>query len=146
MRVCARNAFLPEAHREPGEAFLDSPVRLDALDFNVSAPHMHATCLVRGRAYSVTLHASHMPCALLSPQSAPSLLNASDQLPYWALFWRIFMRMPLVWCAAESTALCDLHTNCRLWRLRPEACTTGMASKKLRTGRLPSLGLQLDGY
>ena len=47
MRVCARNAFLPEAHRDPAEAFLDSPVRLDALDFNVSAPHMHATCLVR---------------------------------------------------------------------------------------------------
>ena len=47
MRVCARNAFLPEAHRAPEEAFLDSPVRLDALDFNVSAPHMHATCLVR---------------------------------------------------------------------------------------------------
>jgi protein-L-isoaspartate O-methyltransferase len=47
MRVCPRDAFLPEAHRNPEEAFLDSPVRLDALDFNVSAPHMHATCLVR---------------------------------------------------------------------------------------------------
>ena len=47
MRLCPRNAFLPEAHRNPDEAFLDSPVRLDTLDFNVSAPHMHATCLVR---------------------------------------------------------------------------------------------------
>ena len=47
MRTCPRNAFLPEAHRNPEEAFVDSPVRLDALDFNVSAPHMHATCLVR---------------------------------------------------------------------------------------------------
>lgn len=46
MRICARNMFLPEAHRNPDEAFVDSPVRLDALDFNVSAPHMHATCLV----------------------------------------------------------------------------------------------------
>ena len=46
MRTCARNMFLPEAHRNPDEAFVDSPVRLDALDFNVSAPHMHATCLV----------------------------------------------------------------------------------------------------
>ncbi len=47
MRTCARNIFLPEAHRNLDEAFVDSPVRLDALDFNVSAPHMHATCLVR---------------------------------------------------------------------------------------------------
>jgi hypothetical protein len=47
MKVCARNAFLPEAHRNPGEAFLDSPIHLDGLHFNVSAPHMHATCLVR---------------------------------------------------------------------------------------------------
>ncbi|CAL8462859.1 g2393 [Coccomyxa elongata] len=45
MRTCARNMFLPEAHRNLDEAFVDSPVRLDALDFNVSAPHMHATCL-----------------------------------------------------------------------------------------------------
>ena len=27
------------------EAFSDSPVRLHDLDFNVSAPHMHASCL-----------------------------------------------------------------------------------------------------
>ncbi len=47
MKVCARNAFLPEAHRNPEEAFMDSPIHLDGLHFNVSAPHMHATCLVR---------------------------------------------------------------------------------------------------
>jgi protein-L-isoaspartate O-methyltransferase len=47
MKVCARNAFLPEAHRNPEEAFVDSPIHLDGLHFNVSAPHMHATCLVR---------------------------------------------------------------------------------------------------
>ncbi|CAL5223332.1 g5831 [Coccomyxa viridis] len=45
MKVCARNAFLPEAHRNPEEAFMDSPIHLDGLHFNVSAPHMHATCL-----------------------------------------------------------------------------------------------------
>lgn len=43
MRVCARNLFVPEQHQD--EAFTDSPVRLEALDFNVSAPHMHASCL-----------------------------------------------------------------------------------------------------
>lgn len=43
MRVCARNLFVPEPHQD--EAFQDSPIRLDQLDFNVSAPHMHASCL-----------------------------------------------------------------------------------------------------
>lgn len=43
MKACPRDHFIPEAHRE--EAFTDSPVRLEALDFNVSAPHMHASCL-----------------------------------------------------------------------------------------------------
>ena len=52
MKVCARNAFLPEAHRNPEEAFMDSPIHLDGLHFNVSAPHMHATCLVRHTACS----------------------------------------------------------------------------------------------
>ena len=28
-----------------GEALADSPIRLTSLDFNISAPHMHATCL-----------------------------------------------------------------------------------------------------
>ena len=47
MKVCARNAFLPEAHRNPQEAFMESPIHLDGLQFNVSPPNMHATCLVR---------------------------------------------------------------------------------------------------
>ena len=64
MRVCARDAFLPEAHRAPEEAFLDSPVRLDALDFNVSAPHMHATCLVRAPA------PANLGCGALRPPAA----------------------------------------------------------------------------
>lgn len=43
MRACPRDHFITEAHQD--EAFSDSPVRLDDLDFNVSAPHMHASCL-----------------------------------------------------------------------------------------------------
>ena len=35
--------FVTEQHQD--EAFTDSPVRLEELDFNVSAPHMHASCL-----------------------------------------------------------------------------------------------------
>lgn len=34
---------MTEQHQD--EAFSDSPVRLHDLDFNVSAPHMHASCL-----------------------------------------------------------------------------------------------------
>lgn len=43
LRVCPRNLFVTEQHQD--EAFSDSPVRLHDLDFNVSAPHMHASCL-----------------------------------------------------------------------------------------------------
>ena len=43
MRMCPRNAFVPQAHAD--QAFMDAPIRLDDLDFNISAPHMHATCL-----------------------------------------------------------------------------------------------------
>jgi len=43
MRVCPRPAFVPEAHAH--EALRDTPVHLRAHGFNVSAPHMHATCL-----------------------------------------------------------------------------------------------------
>ncbi|KAL3143039.1 hypothetical protein ABBQ38_003315 [Trebouxia sp. C0009 RCD-2024] len=43
LRVCPRNLFVTEQHQD--EAFTDSPVRLHDLDFNVSAPHMHASCL-----------------------------------------------------------------------------------------------------
>ena len=43
MRVCPRNAFVPQAPAD--QAFVAAPIRLDDLDFNISAPHMHATCL-----------------------------------------------------------------------------------------------------
>ncbi len=43
MRACPRKAFLPNSYLR--EAYVDAPVRLEELDFNVSAPHMHATCL-----------------------------------------------------------------------------------------------------
>ncbi|KAK9857634.1 hypothetical protein WJX84_009149 [Apatococcus fuscideae] len=43
MRCCPRKAFLPANYQR--EAHIDAPVRLEELDFNVSAPHMHATCL-----------------------------------------------------------------------------------------------------
>ena len=35
--------FVTEPHQD--EAFSDAPVRLEELEFNVSAPHMHASCL-----------------------------------------------------------------------------------------------------
>jgi protein-L-isoaspartate O-methyltransferase len=44
MKVCQRDMFLPNEYRN-NEAFNDHPIRLEGLDFNVSAPHMHATCL-----------------------------------------------------------------------------------------------------
>lgn len=43
LRICARDLFVPEPYRE--EAFVDAPIRVEEHDFNISAPHMHATCL-----------------------------------------------------------------------------------------------------
>lgn len=43
LTVCARDLFVPARYR--GEAFIDTPIRLQEYDFNISAPHMHATCL-----------------------------------------------------------------------------------------------------
>lgn len=43
LQLCPRPAFVPEAHAH--EALRDSPVHLRSQGFNVSAPHMHATCL-----------------------------------------------------------------------------------------------------
>lgn len=43
MRACPRDAFVPEEYRY--EALADSPIRLESMEFNVSAPHMHATCI-----------------------------------------------------------------------------------------------------
>ena len=35
---------------------MDSPIHLDGLHFNVSAPHMHATCLVRSSDMHIQRH------------------------------------------------------------------------------------------
>lgn len=47
MRAVPRDLFLERiadgAYRE--EALVDTPLRIEELDFNVSAPHMHGTCL-----------------------------------------------------------------------------------------------------
>lgn len=40
----SRRQFSPAAAPQD-EALADSPIRLTALQFNISAPHMHATCL-----------------------------------------------------------------------------------------------------
>lgn len=44
MKACPRDAFVPEQQRD-ADAFLDAPLSLARLGFNMSAPHMHATCL-----------------------------------------------------------------------------------------------------
>ncbi|KAK9804488.1 hypothetical protein WJX73_008895 [Symbiochloris irregularis] len=44
MLVCRRDAFVPEDQRH-GEAFADAPLPMQGMGFNMSAPHMHATCL-----------------------------------------------------------------------------------------------------
>jgi len=41
--ACPRASFVPPQYLE--EAYLDSPIRLDHLGFNISAPHMHAMCI-----------------------------------------------------------------------------------------------------
>lgn len=43
LRLCPRDVFVPEAHKE--EAFLDAPIRVEEEEFNISAPHMHATMI-----------------------------------------------------------------------------------------------------
>jgi hypothetical protein len=43
LRVCPRPGFVPEAHS--AEALRDQPMHLEEFGFNISAPHMHATCL-----------------------------------------------------------------------------------------------------
>lgn len=44
-RVCSRDRFMPPDFQHRDEVFIDHPIRLEAYDFNVSAPHMHVTCL-----------------------------------------------------------------------------------------------------
>ena len=41
--MCPRGNFIPTDYSD--EAYLDAPIRVEELDFNISAPHMHATCL-----------------------------------------------------------------------------------------------------
>ena len=44
MRACPRDQFVPEGDNGRAAAFADSPLALQ-LGFNMSAPHIHATCL-----------------------------------------------------------------------------------------------------
>ncbi|PSC72076.1 L-isoaspartate O-methyltransferase [Micractinium conductrix] len=43
LRLCPRDLFVPAQHKD--EALIDAPIRVEAHDFNISAPHMHAACL-----------------------------------------------------------------------------------------------------
>ena len=43
LRLCARDLFVVDHYRD--EAFADAPIRVEEMGFNISAPHMHATCL-----------------------------------------------------------------------------------------------------
>jgi len=43
MELIPRGSFVPEEQR--GEAYLDCPLAVPQLGFNISAPHIHATCL-----------------------------------------------------------------------------------------------------
>lgn len=69
LSVCARDLFVPARYR--AEAFIDTPIRLQEYDFNISAPHMHATCLEAldvqpGHRYASTNGISCCLCALSS--------------------------------------------------------------------------------
>ncbi|GMH40376.1 hypothetical protein BSKO_08280 [Bryopsis sp. KO-2023] len=41
--ACPRGTFVPVDYAE--DAYLDAPIRVVDMEFNISAPHMHATCL-----------------------------------------------------------------------------------------------------
>jgi protein-L-isoaspartate O-methyltransferase len=43
MLACDRELYVPEPYKE--DAYRDEPVRVQSLDFNISAPHMHAMAL-----------------------------------------------------------------------------------------------------
>ena len=43
MLMCPRGLFVPEPHAR--SAYADSPIRVKALGFNISAPHIHANAL-----------------------------------------------------------------------------------------------------
>eukprot|EP00803_Ostreobium_quekettii_P009046 evm.model.scf_1524.2 EVM.evm.TU.scf_1524.2 scf_1524:3912-16148(-) len=41
--LCPRGTFVPAEYAD--EAYSDAPIRVKEMEFNISAPHMHATCL-----------------------------------------------------------------------------------------------------
>jgi protein-L-isoaspartate O-methyltransferase len=43
MSNCPRAHFVPRRHL--GEAYVDTPIRVEQHGFNISAPHMHAATL-----------------------------------------------------------------------------------------------------
>ena len=45
MELIPRGSFVPQ--EQQGEAYLDCPLAVPQLGFNISAPHIHATCLER---------------------------------------------------------------------------------------------------
>lgn len=45
MKLCPRDQFIPGGAREHPDIFADAPIHVSGYGFNISAPHMHATCL-----------------------------------------------------------------------------------------------------
>lgn len=43
MRLCPRDLFMPEGYADV--AWVDTPVRIEELGFNISAPHIHVAAL-----------------------------------------------------------------------------------------------------
>jgi len=41
--MCPRGTFIPTDYAD--DAYFDAPIRVEDMEFNISAPHMHATCL-----------------------------------------------------------------------------------------------------
>ena len=41
--MCPRGTFIPQEYADG--AYSDMPIRVEDMEFNISAPHMHATCL-----------------------------------------------------------------------------------------------------
>lgn len=41
--MCPRGTFIPADYAD--DAYFDAPIRVEDMEFNISAPHMHATCL-----------------------------------------------------------------------------------------------------
>mmetsp|Transcript_40003 Transcript_40003/g.95043 ORF Transcript_40003/g.95043 Transcript_40003/m.95043 type:complete len:273 (+) Transcript_40003:127-945(+) len=44
-QACPRGSFVPSEYS--AQAYVETPIRIEALGFNISAPHMHAMCLER---------------------------------------------------------------------------------------------------